>query len=179
MPPEVMWQGKFITAVRDGRWEYVQRSRGISAVVILAEHEGRIVLVEQQRVAIGGHCLELPAGLIGDGGGDDTIEAAARRELAEETGYSAEHIDIVGEFYSSPGMVAESFTLVRARGLRRVHAGGGVDGEDIVTHLVARSEISEFVAAKRGEGVGIDVKLLLLLGQSMLEPVASGSGASV
>ncbi len=164
-----MWQGKYITAVRRGRWEYVERAGRISAVVILAEHEGNIVLVEQPRVAIGRRCLELPAGLIGDGDGDgdDNIEAAARRELMEETGFDAESIEVVGEFYSSPGMVAESFTLVRASGLSRVHAGGGIDGEDIVTHLVARSDISNFVAAKRGEGVGIDVKLLLLLGASI------------
>ncbi len=167
MPAEVMWEGKFITAMRDGRWEYVQRARRISAVVILAEHEGNIVLVEQPRVAIGRRCLELPAGLIGDGDGDDNIEAAARRELMEETGFDAESIETVGEFYSSPGMVAESFTLVRASGLSRVSDGGGIDGEDIVTHLVARGDIKDFVAAKRGEGVGIDVKLLLLLGASI------------
>ena len=60
-----MWQGRFITAVRDGQWEYVERAGRISAVVILAEHDGKVVLVEQPRVPIGGRCLELPAGLIG------------------------------------------------------------------------------------------------------------------
>ena len=162
-----MWQGKFLTAVRDGRWEYVERAGRISAVVILAEHDGKVVLVEQPRVPIGGRCLELPAGLIGDNGDDDSVEAAARRELAEETGFSAETIDVLGEFYSSPGMVAESFTLVRATGLSRVGAGGGVDGEDIVTHLVPPDDIADFIAAKRAEGVGIDVKLLLLLGSAI------------
>ena len=161
-----MWQGKFLTAVRDGQWEYVERAGRISAVVILAEVEGKVVLVEQPRVPIGGRCLELPAGLIGDGGEDDSVEDAARRELAEETGFSAERIEVLGKFYSSPGMVAESFTLVRATGLSRVGAGGGVDGEDIVTHLVPRDDIADFVAAKRAEGVGIDVKLLLLLATS-------------
>jgi len=162
-----MWQGRFITAVRHGVWEYVERARRISAVVILAEHDGRIVLVEQPRVAIGKRCIELPAGLIGDVGENDDIVGAARRELEEETGFAAEHIEIVGEFYSSPGMVAESFTLVRAKGLIRPGAGGGVDGESIDTHLVARGEIADFIAAKRAEGVGIDVKLLLLLGASL------------
>ena len=162
-----MWQGKFITAVRDGQWEYVERAGRISAVVILAEHDGKIVLVEQPRVPIGGRCLELPAGLIGDVGGDDNIEVAARRELEEETGFAAEHIEIIGDYYSSPGMVAESFTLVRATGLSRVSNGGGVDGEEIVTHLVPRGEIASFVTTKRAEGVGIDVKLLLLLGASL------------
>ena len=36
MPAEVVWQGKYMTALRDGRWEYVQRARGMTAVVILA-----------------------------------------------------------------------------------------------------------------------------------------------
>ena len=81
-----MWQGKYITAVRRGRWEYVERAGRISAVVILAEYDGKVVLVEQERVPIGGRCLELPAGLIGDTHGEDDVEAAARRELAEETG---------------------------------------------------------------------------------------------
>ena len=168
---EVMWEGRFITAVRDGRWEYVRRARGIRAVVILAETEaGEVLLVEQHRVPIGGRCLELPAGLIGDdeAGEGDTVEAAASRELVEETGYRPERIERLGEFYSSPGMVAEGFTLVRAAGLARVGDGGGTDGEDIVVHHVPRGDIAEFVAAKREQGVGIDVKLLLLLGGDYL-----------
>lgn len=159
-----MWQGKYITAVRRGRWEYVERAGRISAVVILAEYDGKVVLVEQERVPIGGRCLELPAGLIGDTHGEDDVEAAARRELAEETGFNAAHVEVLGEYFSSPGMVAERFTLVRATGLSRVGEGGGIDGEDIVTHLVARADIAEFIAAKRVEGIGIDVKLLVLLG---------------
>lgn len=162
-----MWQGTFLTAVRKGRWEYVERAGRITAVVILAEFDDRIVLVEQPRMAIGRRCLELPAGLIGDTQDDDGVEAAARRELAEETGFAAAHIEPLGDYYSSPGMVAESFTLVRATGLNRIGAGGGVDGEDIVTHLVPRADIGAFIAGKRAEGVGIDVKLLLLLGADL------------
>ena len=161
---EVMWQGKFVTVVRDGRWEYVERAGRIRAVVILAEHDGKVVLVEQDRVPIGRRCLELPAGLVGDDGGDDDVEGAARRELEEETGFVAGQVEMLGEYYSSPGMVAESFTLVRASELTRSHDGGGVDGEDIVTHLVPRGEIASFVAEKRAQGVAVDCKLLLLLG---------------
>ena len=166
-----MWEGRFITAVRDGRWEYVRRARNIRAVVILAETDaGEVVLIEQHRVPIGRRCLELPAGLIGDddGGADDTVEAAGARELIEETGYRPERVERLGDFYSSPGMVAEGFTLVRASGLTRVGEGGGIDGEDIVVHHVRRDAIAAFVAAKRDAGVGIDVKLLLLLGGDYL-----------
>ena len=165
---EVMWQGNFVVAVRDGRWEYVERAGCVSAVVILAEHDGQVLLVEQPRVPIGRRCLELPAGLIGDGEGPDSVEQAARRELEEETGFAATHIELLGDYYSSPGMLAESFTLVRASGLSRIGAGGGVDGEDIVTHLVPRGDIAGFIAARRAAGVGIDCKLLLLLGASLL-----------
>lgn len=166
-----MWEGRFITAVREGHWEYVRRSRGIRAAVILAEtHEGEIILVEQDRIPIGRRCLELPAGLVGDDDENEigNVEEAAARELEEETGYRAAHMQPLGEYYSSPGMVAESFTLVRASGLTRVGEGGGVEGEDIVVHQVPRADVVSFIEQKRDEGVGIDVRLLLLLGSEYL-----------
>jgi len=167
--PEVMWEGRFISAVREGKWEYVRRTRGISAAVILAEtDDGEIVLVEQYRIPIGRRCLELPAGLIGDDHSDDNVEKAAARELEEETGYRADHIQPLGEYYSSPGMVAENFTLVRASGLTKVGDGGGIDGEDIVVHCVPRADAVSFIEEKRDEGMGIDVRLLLLLGSEYL-----------
>ena len=166
-----MWEGRFITAVREGHWEYVRRSRGIRAAVILAETDaGEILLVEQDRIPIGRRCLELPAGLVGDDDENEigNVEEAAARELEEETGYRAAHMQPLGEYYSSPGMVAESFTLVRASGLTRVGEGGGVEGEDIVVHLVPRADVVSFIEQKRDEGVGIDVRLLLLLGSEYL-----------
>ena len=168
---EVMWEGRYIAAVRDGQWEYVRRARGIRAVVIVAETDnGEVLLVEQMRVPVGKRCLELPAGLIGDddGGEGDTVELAARREIEEETGYRATAIVSLGDYYSSPGMVSEGFSLVRATGLTRVGEGGGVAGEDIVVHRVPRGEIASFVEAQRQRGLGIDVKLLLLLGSALL-----------
>ena len=164
---EVTWRGKYVTAIKVGRWEYVERTGRVTAAVILAEHEGKVVLVEQPRVPTGRRCLELPAGLVGDVGEMDDVETAARRELEEETGFRAERIELLGEFYSAPGILAESFTLVRASGLTRIGPGGGVDGEDIATHLVPRNEIAAFVAAKRAEGVGVDAKVLLVLAASV------------
>lgn len=124
-PEEIMWQGKFVTAKRRGKWEYVSRARGITAAVILAVEDGHVLLVEQYRVPLGANCIELPAGLIGDHDeGEDTLTSAGR-ELEEETGYRASSLEIIGEFFSSPGMVSESFTLVRAIGLEKVSEGGG------------------------------------------------------
>lgn len=163
-PEEIMWQGRFITAKRTGKWEYVSRARGIKAAVILAVEDDHVLLVEQYRVPLGTSCIELPAGLIGDhDDGEDALTSAAR-ELEEETGYRAAKLDIVGEFFSSPGMVSESFTLVRATGLTKVGEGGGVDGENIVVHRVALAQLPAFVADKRAEGCVVDVKLLMLPG---------------
>ena len=65
-------------------------------------------------------------------------------------------------------MVAESFTLVRASGLTKVGEGGGVEGEDIIVHHVPRADVVSFIEQKRDEGIGIDVRLLLLLGSEYL-----------
>jgi ADP-ribose pyrophosphatase len=162
-PPEVMWAGKFVRAVRRGKWEYASRTNDISAVVILAEFAGKVILVDQPRVPLGQRCLELPAGLVGDTDPGATVEATAIKELEEEAGFTAERIERLGEFYASPGMLSEGFTLVRAHGVRKIGDGGGDENEDINVHLVAREDIPNFVEQKRAEGFGIDVKLLIFM----------------
>lgn len=168
LPEEIRWQGKFITAKQRGRWEYVGRARGIRAAVIVAIDDGEVLLVEQYRVPLGRMCLELPAGLVGDHDAGEKIEAAAARELEEETGYRPERIDLIGEFASSPGMVSETFNLVRAVGLTKVGDGGGVEGEGITVHRVPLAGIADYVETCRLGGMAIDVKLLLLLGAGIL-----------
>jgi ADP-ribose pyrophosphatase len=165
---EVVWEGRFIAAKRKGKWEYVSRTRNISAAVILAVHEGKVILVEQYRVPIGAMCLELPAGLIGDDEEGEAVESAAIRELEEETGFSAERMTDLGRFYASSGMSSEGFALLRAENLTKVGEGGGVEGEDIIVHHVPLAELPAFAAAKRAEGCAMDAKLLLLLGGGML-----------
>ena len=162
-PAKLMWEGRFIRAMKRGRWEYASRARDIRAVVILAEHEGKVILVSQPRVPTDCRCVELPAGLVGDHDPNATIEDTAIKELEEETGFTAERVERVGDFYSSPGMLAEAFTLVRAHGVRRIGEGGGDDHEDIEVHLVARADVPNFLEQKRAEGFGMDAKLLLLL----------------
>jgi len=173
LPEEVMWEGRFIAAKRRGKWEYVSRTRGIHAAVIVAvdadDKGNHVLLVEQYRVPIGRRCLELPAGLVGDETQGEAAEIAAIRELEEETGYRAAAMTDLGCYYSSPGMVSESFTLLRAEGLEKVGPGGGVPGEEIEVHRVKLRDIAAFVAAKRAAGVAIDVKLLMLLAANLLD----------
>ena len=167
-PAETVWSGKYLTAKKRGTWEYVSRAGGIRAAVILAIDAGEVILVEQFRVPLGRPCLELPAGLVGDVDASESVELSARRELEEETGYRADRIEDLGDFYSSPGMASESFTLVRASGLTKVGDGGGDGDENIIVHRVPIGEIEAFVAAKRADGLAIDVKLLLLLAGTIL-----------
>jgi ADP-ribose pyrophosphatase len=165
---ETVWSGKYIEARRKGRWEFVGRANNIHAAVILAIDDGHLLLVEQLRVPLGGPCLELPAGLVGDKDKGETVEESAARELEEETGYRPERIEVIGRFASSPGMVSETFTLVKAHGLTKVGEGGGEASEGITVHRVALSEVPAFVARKRTEECFIDVKMLLVLASDIL-----------
>lgn len=166
---EIMWAGKYIQAIKDGKWEYVSRPNNISAAVIIAIDDGHILLVEQYRVPIGKNCLELPAGLVGDVNAGEDILIAAGRELEEETGYRAERLENLGEYYSSPGMVSESFNLVRAHNITKISQGGGVDDENITVHRVKLAEIQEFISTKIAEGVAMDGKVFLLLNSHLLK----------
>ena len=173
-PETIVWQERYITTKTRGRWEFVSRARGIRAAVIIAiDDERHILLVEQFRVPLGRPCIELPAGLIGDHDGqedEDTLDAA-NRELVEETGYSAGRMENLGEFWSSPGMVSESFSLLRAHDLAQVGPGGGTEGENITVHRVPLARLPGFIAERRALGDAIDVKLLTLLGPVFLADV--------
>ncbi len=172
--PEQAWEGKYIKVLKHGTWEYVSRTRGVGAAVMLAADQGHVILVEQYRVPLGTMSLELPAGLVGDEEEGEEIEAAAIRELEEETGYRAGRMVNLGRFHASPGMSSEGFTLLRAERLRKVGEGGGVEGEEIQVHRVAFAEVPAFLEAKRREGAAMDVKLLLLLAAGFLQPLGLG-----
>lgn len=170
-PEEIVWQGRFVTAKRRGRWEYAGRARGIHAAVIIALDGEHVILVSQYRVPLGRECLELPAGLVGDEAEfeGEAVEIAASRELEEETGYRAERVETLMELYSSPGMLSESFTLLRAHGLRKVSDGGGTDSEDIAVHRVPLGGLRAYVEDWRRSGKAVDVKVALLLAGDWLE----------
>jgi ADP-ribose pyrophosphatase len=79
---------------------------------------GAVLLVKQNRHAVGADLLEIPAGKL-DVPGEDPVECA-RRELREETGYVAGTLESLGVFYSSPGFTDERYHLYLATELEQV-----------------------------------------------------------
>jgi ADP-ribose pyrophosphatase len=87
---------------------------GGSAVVMPVDEKGRVLLVRQYRLPALKYLWELPAGRVDEG---ETVYQAARRELAEETGYRARKFQKLAEFYPSPGFLAEKMTIYLATDL--------------------------------------------------------------
>lgn len=114
--------------------------RHTGSVVVLATEENRLeplVLLERQyRHAAESYLWELPAGRIDKG---EKALAAAKRELLEETGYTASRWKKILKFYASPGFVAEPMTVFWARGLQAGPAQPEAD-EVIQQHLVPLSK---------------------------------------
>jgi ADP-ribose pyrophosphatase len=158
-------EGKYLRLVRRGTWEYAERLGASGAVVIIAVTDDRkLLLIEQVRPAMGGPVIELPAGLVGDG--EDAGEhgsVAAGRELIEETGYEAQHIEEVAHGPATPGLSSETMGLFLATGLRRVGAGGGVESEQITVFEVPLGEVEAFLREQAGRGRAIDVKVYAAL----------------
>lgn len=103
-----------------------------SVVILAVEESGpqpRVLLERQYRHAAEDYLWELPAGRIDQG---EQELAAAKRELLEETGYTARRWQRILSFYASPGFVAETMALYLARGLR---AGAAQPEDDEIIHM--------------------------------------------
>jgi ADP-ribose pyrophosphatase len=117
---------------------------GPSVVILAVEDSGpepRVVLEGQYRHAAGDFLWELPAGSVDQG---ESLLAAARRELLEETGYRAKQWSRALHFYPSPGFLDETMTVYLARGLTPGTAHPEAD-EFIVCHLMPLPELLEMV----------------------------------
>ena len=94
------------------------RHPGASAVVPFlddpSEHDPRIILIRQYRYAAEGFVYEIPAGRLDSG---EEPEVCAHRELREETGYSAERLERLTTFYTTPGFTDERIHLFAGIGL--------------------------------------------------------------
>lgn len=153
-------EGRHLALRRVRGWEFTTRptARGVVAIVAITTDD-RIVLVEQHRPPIDGPVIELPAGLVGDAASieDESPEAAARRELLEETGFASDHWSTASvEVASSAGLTDEVVRVFGATRACRVAAGGGVDDERITVHLVPVDTLAAWLTSRAERGVPAD-----------------------
>jgi ADP-ribose pyrophosphatase len=121
-----------------------------SAVVMPMDERNRVLLVRQYRLPALRYLWELPAGRVDEG---ETTLKAARRELAEETGYRAKRFEKLAEFFPSPGFLAEKMTIYLATGLT-AGASTPMEDERIEMRWFSPKEMDEMI----GSGKIIDAK---------------------
>jgi len=162
MADRILVETKFLRCIdRDG-WFFVERPNAHAVVTIVAVTSNRtIILVEQFRPPVGRTVIELPAGLVGDepARADEGLEAAARRELIEETGYDARRLIPIANCATSPGVVNEIASFFLATDLVKVNDGGGVEGESIRVHEVPLDSAGEWLRQRAAEGLLISAKV--------------------
>ncbi|TBR37237.1 MULTISPECIES: NUDIX hydrolase [Dyella] len=161
-PVETLYEGRWLSLRKRGRWEFAERNNPGGAVIILAvTPDDNVLFVEQYRVSILRNTIEMPAGLVGDEHDhhDESALLAAQRELEEETGYRCASVEFVHEGPSSSGMSTEMITFVRAWDLQKVGPGGGDESENIVVHEVPRRDAGRWLFDRAAEGYSIDPKL--------------------
>jgi ADP-ribose diphosphatase len=166
----VRWKGRFMSAVeihyRDARgvvrtWEAVERVNVGGIVVMVAITPANTVLIEKQfRPPLGRDVIELPAGLVDPG---ESMEEAARRELIEETGWSARELRFLAEGPMSTGASTEILRTYLCTGLEQVGKSGGDDNEIIEVIEVPMTGVSEYLGRAQAAGMLVDLKVFGLV----------------
>jgi ADP-ribose pyrophosphatase len=116
------------------------------ANVVALTKSGEVVLVRQYRHGVCESLLEFPGGIVEDG--EDPVNGA-KRELLEETGYTASNMIQVGQFYPNPALQTNTLHCFLALDVEKVSEQNLDAGEDIEVHLVPFNDLVEM--AKRGE----------------------------
>lgn len=166
MSAHTLHDGQFLKLLRDEHWEYVRRQRSTGAGFIVAVTEDReLVLVEQFRIPLQQRVIELPAGIIADSPEThgESVETSALRELEEETGFRGSRARVLCSGPVAAGMTDEIGYFTEVSGLRRVHAGGGVDGEAIDVHLVPLDQVERWLEQQAQREVQVDPRIYLAL----------------
>jgi ADP-ribose pyrophosphatase len=130
-------------------------------VIVPMTRDGKVVFVEQFRRPVAAQVIEWPAGLVNDKASHDaeTMEAAARRELLEETGYEAEHLAFLVEGPVSSGLSSEIITFYQALDVVKKGPGGGDATESIKVHEIPLKEADLWLYEMEKKGLMVDPKV--------------------
>ena len=113
--------------------------------VVALTTTGDAVMVRQYRAGIDAETLEIPGGIVDPG---ETPEAAARRELAEETGFRAGRWELLGVSHPNPALQSNRHHAFLALDCERVDAPRLDVGEDIRVELIPRARLPELVRTR-------------------------------
>lgn len=156
---EVLCEGRHMLFLRRRGWEYAEHRVAKEAVMIVAlTDDGKIVLVEEFRPAVNAPVISPPAGLVGDEGPEEAI-VAARRELAEETGYEAPAFELLARGPGSAGQSSELITFFLARGARLAGEQAAHDRGSIRVHAVPIANLPAWTREREAEGALVDPKV--------------------
>ena len=150
---ELIFDGKILHVYRDdialpnGKPAERELIRHIGAVcVIPITDDGMAVMERQYRYPVGEVLLEIPAGKLDSK--DEDHEEAARRELAEETGYEARELIPLGKFYPACAYSDEAIWMYLAKGLTGGQRHPDED-EFLDVELIPLTELVEMVLEGR------------------------------
>jgi ADP-ribose pyrophosphatase len=136
-----------------GEYSYIKHPGAGMAVPVTAD--GKFVLVKQYRFAIQRYLLEFPAGTL-EVGEDHGL--TIRREIEEETGYSASQWQYLGGFYICPGYSDEIIHAYLAQGLTKLENPPAQDeDEEIEVVLMSRQEIENLLRSQSAD-TSLDAK---------------------
>jgi ADP-ribose pyrophosphatase len=167
---KILSEGNFVRFVRttytdsSGKlreWESFERvnCKGIVAIVPVTD-DNDVLLIRQFRPPVKGYVVEFPAGLNDKG---ETLEAAAKRELIEETGYSANEMVFLTDGPMSSGSSGEILSAFFARGLEFKGIGQRDETEDIEVLKVPVDKLDDTLSALRSQGDYVDLKIYGLI----------------
>ncbi len=163
---ETVWEGNHLRCMSltyngpggmTRKWEAVERVNcdGIVGIVPITD-AGEAILIRQFRPPLNNYVIEFPAGLNDRG---ETHEAAAVRELREETGYEAREMLFLAEGPLSSGASAEVLAVFLAKGLSYVGVGQRDETEDIEVLKVPLDELYDRLSVFSSQGDLIDLKI--------------------
>ncbi len=150
----IVWQGTLVSAGTgtfvdpDGNRFERDVVHHPGAVVVVPVIDGDVILVRQYRAAIDRELLEVPAGKRDVT--DEPVELTAHRELEEEVGMRAGSMEMIAEFYNSPGFCDEHSFVFMALDLEQCDISAqGVEEEHMTIERVALADVPEMV--RRGD----------------------------